>query len=264
MQEGWGYTSLKEFRFASHAPRLQCHKLFHFSPSPAPPPFPSPFPPRYAEACAFFDAMAAGKVRAAMQAEPQGEGEVGGAEEGGEVGEGAGLVVCSTALNLARSLGCYVHLLGVLPGGEGVRAMVGLFELYLFVVFSTFWCGPPLGTPAIDEGGLPPKVRAMLARVYASMQTQACEQQRATRTHDLRIHYLKYCMYTALHVGPHGSYTQCKYTQTTQLDHTLHVHRTKCVTRRTCLDVHTTCSPSTLRVDAVKSGHPWKNRRGVE
>jgi hypothetical protein len=103
------------------------------------------------------------------------------AADGGEGGSGggssAGLVLCTTALNVARFTGRYVRLMQSLPviAADCLRALRGVFELYLHVVFATFHTGPPVGTPGFDDaesGVASAALRAALKALHSAVRSE--------------------------------------------------------------------------------------------
>mmetsp|Transcript_38370 Transcript_38370/g.95454 ORF Transcript_38370/g.95454 Transcript_38370/m.95454 type:complete len:684 (+) Transcript_38370:34-2085(+) len=181
LQPGWSFSSLRELRSVTFPPRLQCHKLFH-PPTRASAPTTTRLASsslRYREACAFFGALASTAsplvVRTMGELLSSTDDDDANPAPTSAPPDGPPPVVCSTALNVARSIGAYARIIraiGVLAP-EALRALSGLFELYLYVLFSVFWSGPPLGSSAFDEIGhsMPAPLKAMLQRIHTAMQS---------------------------------------------------------------------------------------------
>ena len=131
-----------------------------------------PLPPRYAYAAACLDALS-GKLVVGGRIRSISESEVDGATalvEGGNSdtaiaakdvsnslaaasGESGGLIICATALNVCRFAGRYIHIIRTMPAlaPDGLRALRGMLNIYLYLVFACFHTGPAVGTAAFDE-----------------------------------------------------------------------------------------------------------------
>mmetsp|Transcript_27286 Transcript_27286/g.67319 ORF Transcript_27286/g.67319 Transcript_27286/m.67319 type:complete len:643 (-) Transcript_27286:194-2122(-) len=86
--------------------------------------------------------------------------------------DGRLLAVCGTALNFAKIVHRYVHVMATLHpiAADAFAGIAGLFELLLLAVFTQFWGGPKVGSPLWDEGPfaetLAPRLKGTLLRLH--------------------------------------------------------------------------------------------------
>ena len=205
LQRGWSLADLKELRPLQRdkapPPRLQCHTIFSTLPTtasaaaqgasgeggdgalPALSDGDGALPPSYAMAAACFAAMGRATVRLSSKRMDEVDGHGGEAGEAvvegrgeGSAGDGANgeaLLVCTTALNVARFTGRYVRIMQVVPSlaADALHGLRGLYELYLYVLFCVFWTGPAPGSPGFDDAdaGAPPAVRKAVRALHVAV-----------------------------------------------------------------------------------------------